>query len=193
MKKRIIAAAVALGLLAAGIVGGAALAADDGGKGKGSKLIARVAEILGLEEQTVQNAFDQARGELGDEARENRLAAAVEKGALTQEQADALQAWYDAMPEGLPRMARGGFWSAEKLAMAVEKGVITQEQADALQAWYDARPQDVPEGFGAGPRGKFGHKGRGFRGGKHKSRSWNDGDGAGKDFGSKESKGEHTQ
>ena len=170
MKKRLIAAAIALGLITAGIVGGTILADDDGENGsKGAGLVERVAEILGLEEETVQDAFDQARGEIRDEDIENRLAGAVEKGALTQEQADALSDWYDARPEDLPRLfGRGfGFWSEEKLASAVEKGVLTQEQADALSEWYDDRPEDLPDGFGIGK--KFGHKGRGFfRGGHHK-------------------------
>ena len=32
----------------------------------------------------------------------DKLAAAVEKGVITQAQADALQAWYDGKPEDLP-------------------------------------------------------------------------------------------
>ena len=169
MKKRLIAAAVAVGLVAAAIVGGTVLASGDGDKdGKRSGLVSRVAEILGLEEQTVQDAFDQARSELRDECLQKKLDAAVERGVLTQEQADELKAWYEDMPEGLPRGFRGGFWggSEEKLAWAVEKGVLTQEQADELEGWYDARPEGLPEGFGIGKR--FGHKGRGFfRGGGH--------------------------
>ena len=172
MKKRLIAAAIALGLITAGIVGGTILADDDGENGsKGAGLVERVAEILGLEEETVQDAFDQARGEIRDEAIENWLAGAVEKGTLTQEQSDALSDWYDARPEDLPRLfGRGfGFCSEEKLASAVEKGVLTQEQADALQEWYDDKPEDLPDGFGIGSGKKFGHKGRGFfRGGHHK-------------------------
>ena len=156
MKKKIAAIAVAFAVLGVGLIGGVVLADEAADAGKGKGLIARVAEILGLEEQTVRDAFDQARGEIHDEALGKRLDAAVEKGVLTQEQADALQAWYDARPEDLPRMfGRGfGFWSEEKLDAAVEKGVLTQEQADALQAWYDAK--------------KFGRKGRGFRGGGHR-------------------------
>ena len=170
MKKKIAAIAVAIGVLSVGVIGGVILAqeAEDAAKGKG--LIARVAEILGLEEDTVQDAFDQARGEIRDEHLESWLAGAVEKGALTQEQADALQEWYDDKPADLPRQFRRGFgvWSEEKLASAVEKGILTQEQADALQEWYDDKPEDLPEGFGFGHGKKFGRKGRGsFRGGGH--------------------------
>ena len=170
MKKKVAAIAIAIAVLSVGVIGGVVLAqeAEDASKGKG--LIARVAEILGLDEDTVQDAFDQARGEIRDEAVENRLDAAVEKGVLTQEQADALQAWYDDMPEDLPRMFGRGFgmWSEEKLDAAVEKGYLTQDQADALQEWYDDKPEDLPEGFGFGHGKKFGRKGRGsFRGRGH--------------------------
>ena len=168
MKKKIAAIAVAIGVLSVGLIGGVVLAdeAEEARKGKG--LIARVAEILGLEEDTVQDAFDQARGEIRDEAVENWLDGAVEKGALTQDQADSLQEWYDDRPEDLPRLFRGGFWSEEKLDWAVEKGILTQDQADALQEWYDDKPEDLPEGFGFRHGKKFGRKGRGsFRGGGH--------------------------
>ena len=170
MKKKIAAIAVAIGVLSLGLVGGVILAdeAEEARKGKG--LIARVAEILGLEEDTVQDAFDQARGEIRDESVENWLDAAVEKGTLTQDQADSLQEWYDDRPDDLPRMFGRGFgvWSEDKLDAAVEKGVLTQDQADALQDWYDDKPEDLPEGFGFGHGKKFGRRGRGsFRGGGH--------------------------
>ena len=168
MKKKIAAIAVAIGVLSVGLIGAVILADEAKEAAKGNGLIARVAEILGLEEDTVQDAFDQARGEIHDEAIEKWLAAAVEKGALTQEQADSLQEWYDDRPEDLPRLFRGGFRSEEKLDWAVEKGILTQEQADSLQEWYDDRPEDLPEGFGIGHGKKFGRKGRGFfRGGGH--------------------------
>ena len=170
MKKKIAAIAVAIGVLGVGLLGGVVLADEAADASKGNGLIARVAEILGLDEDTVQDAFDQARGEIRDEALEKKLDAAVEEGVLTQDQADALGEWIDARPDDLPRKFRGGFWGAseEKLDWAVEKGLLTQDQADALQDWYDDRPEDLPEGFGSGHGRKFGHRGRGsFRGGGH--------------------------
>lgn len=66
-------------------------------------IIARVAAILGLEEQQVQDAFDQARQELRDERFEamvgQRLEALVESGRITQEQADELGEWYASRPD----------------------------------------------------------------------------------------------
>ena len=170
MKKKIAAIAVAIGVLGVGLLGGVVLADEAADAGKGKGLVARVAEILGLDEDTVQDAFDQARDEIRDEALDKKLDAAVEEGVLTQDQADALEEWIDARPDDLPRKFRGGFWGAseEKLDWAVEKGLLTQEQADALQEWYDDKPEDLPEGFGFGHGKKFGRKGRGsFRGGGH--------------------------
>jgi hypothetical protein len=110
MRKRLVIVGITIGLLAAGVLGGTVLAAGDGENGgRGSGLISRVAEILGLEEQQVQDAFNQARGEIQDERLEEKLAKAVEDGYLTQEQADQLREWHDARPEGLPgRFGLGG-------------------------------------------------------------------------------------
>ena len=52
----------------------------------------RVARILGLETQPVEDAISQAKKEIATEKRTNYLNAMVEKGALTQEEADELAA-----------------------------------------------------------------------------------------------------
>ena len=112
MRKRVIAVALTLGILAAAVVGGTALASGGGGNGNGSRiggLIARVATILGIEEQQVQDAFDQARREIQDERLEQKLDKLVENGYLTQEQADQLREWYQARPDGVyPGFGSGG-------------------------------------------------------------------------------------
>jgi len=74
------------------------------------------------------------RPEMGPEAMKNRLQSLVDEGKITQEQARALQEWWEARPN-----------------------VPTQEQADALKKWMEARP-DVPVGFGfPGGHGGFPH------------------------------------
>ncbi len=107
--------------LVVGVGGGAVLAQDNGnGAEKPIRgLITRVADILGLEEQQVQDAFDQARREMRDERFEEqvgrKLDALVESGELTQEQADELREWYAARPDsfwlagGHERGKRGGW------------------------------------------------------------------------------------
>ena len=82
---------------------------------------AALAEELGLDEETVAAAIETVRTEMAEArqaeqrtALEERLAAAVEEGTLTQEQADALLAAIDAgvLPGGFggggPGMHRGG-------------------------------------------------------------------------------------
>lgn len=156
-------------------------------------VISRVAIILGLEEQQVQDAFDQARREMRDERFEEmvgqRLDALVESGRITQQQADELREWYAARPESfwlaagpdrskdtgrhkdrafgargygshMERMksmkARmdGGFGAY--LSGLLEKGLITQEQADEIRSMYAAKSRgfasrhDIDRGKGFG-------------------------------------------
>lgn len=167
MRKRWIVFSILAGLLAAGLVGGVVLAqsADDGKvyifKEPGrSDILARVAEILDVEQGQVEDAFKQATRERAEQKSADLLAKLVETGVLTQDEADANQAWLDARPEILdfPGFRGYGAWSyhgkgfhrfggvlegktAEWLAKLVEKGHITQEQADAYQAWLDDRPE----------------------------------------------------
>lgn len=66
------------------------------------KLFSRVAEILGIDEQQLIDAFKQARQEMMDEAFDKRLGKAVERGRLTEEQAEEIKGWWEARPEYLP-------------------------------------------------------------------------------------------
>ncbi|MBM3118483.1 MAG: hypothetical protein FJ006_02860 [Chloroflexi bacterium] len=77
----------------------------------------------------------QDRPKMDSEAMQDRLQSLVNEGKITQEQADALQGWWDSRPN-----------------------VPTQEQADAFKKWMEARP-DVPFGFGLKDRGGFPGKG----------------------------------
>ena len=110
MKKSWVFIAAIVGLLTIGTTGGVILAqedtADDGSPLKG--LVSRVAAILGIDEGDVQAAFDQAQEEMRDEALERKLAALVEQGRLTEEQADEYREWYQSRPEGIaPGMSFG--------------------------------------------------------------------------------------
>jgi hypothetical protein len=69
-----------------------------------------VATILGLDETDVQDAFDQAGREMEDDALHRSLDRKVERGRLTQEQADEYEGWYQSRPESLsPRPSFRGF------------------------------------------------------------------------------------
>lgn len=66
------------------------------------KLFTRVAEILGIEEQKLIDAFVQAWKELAAEAFQARLNKLVEQGRLTEEQAKQIKEWWAQRPEFLP-------------------------------------------------------------------------------------------
>ena len=102
-KRRWLYAFLLTGLLVIGITGGAVLAHGGGENGDSpvKSFASRVAGILGLDESQVQDAFKQARAEMQDEALQAKLDKMVEKGRLTQEEADEYKEWYDSRPDTL--------------------------------------------------------------------------------------------
>ncbi len=155
-KKHWLIGLFALMALVIGVGAGTALAQEGGNDEKSPirGVISRVANILGLDEQQVQDAFDQAQQELRDERFEEmigqRLADLVESGQITQEQADELREWYTARPDsfwlagGTQRgkngfMDRGhtvggrGFFSAKG-----QSGAMTGMSEERLTAYLDS-------------------------------------------------------
>ena len=159
-----------------------------GSDGEPSPIWDRVAEILGVDAADLQSAVAQARSEAHQERMAERLAQAVEDEIITQEEADAIQAWFDGWPEALSslshreqhelhRAVRAGELG-DFLAGLVEEELITQAEADEIAGWINSRPAALDEliptppfgphgGFGArggfGPRHGFGGFGpRGF-------------------------------
>lgn len=92
------------GLLAAvvlvGSLAGLALA-QTGDTGQSKTLLARVAAILGIDQQEVEDAFSQAQREMRDEALDSYLKNLVDQGKITQEQADQYKGWWQARPDTL--------------------------------------------------------------------------------------------
>ncbi len=77
-------------------------------------LLARVAEILGIDKQRLTDAYNQARQELAQKALENALANAVANGKITQTEADQILSWWKQKPEVLnkgvfPGLGKFGF------------------------------------------------------------------------------------
>ena len=103
MRKRWLFVTLLVGVLALGVTGGTVLAQNGsvGGDSPLGKFASRVANILGLDEAQVQDALDQATREIQDESLQLRLDRMVERGRLTQEQADAYLEWYLSRPDGL--------------------------------------------------------------------------------------------
>ena len=139
-KKFIIVASLLACVILFGAVGGTVLAQGRIGWPDGGKdLLARVAKILEIEEQTLTTAFEQARAELKAENprpemprfqnQDELLDQLVQDGKINQEQADQLKAWWAAKPAANPK-----------------------DDPEAFKTWMESRP-DVPMGPGfAGPR-----------------------------------------
>lgn len=64
-------------------------------------LLARVADILDIPREDLVNAFKQARQEMREEAFIKSLDKAVERGLITQEEADKIKGWWEQKPEVL--------------------------------------------------------------------------------------------
>lgn len=93
-------------------------------------LLARVAEILGIDQQKLEGAFAQAQREMQEEALNRYLQKLVEEGKITQQQADQYKAWSQARPDMEP---------------------FRQQ----LKEWQQARP-DIPLPGRFGGRGVYG-------------------------------------
>ena len=170
MRKHRIVIPVAIAMVAVAIVSFSVAFAQGNAErdSNASKLAIKVAEILGLDTTEVNDAMKQARKELRDEATKKKINSLVEKGRLTQEQADKYLNWIQSRPEGIPAIGKHSFMEREshrgwkghkrpfgprnqfkgrlslenvqdKLNAMVESGVITQAQADAKLKWMQAK------------------------------------------------------
>ena len=110
MRKRWILVPVVLVTMALAVAAvGVALAHESKGDSKADKFTSRVAEILGLDKAQVSDAMKQARQELRDEAMQSRLDSLVEKGLITQKQADEYLEWRQSRPEALSGFGKYGY------------------------------------------------------------------------------------
>ncbi len=120
MKKLIVYGPIAMALIAALAVGiPAAVAADSSGAAStetavideqrpGQEIMTRAAEILGIDEETLRNAFQQATREMMTERQQERLQNAVQNGLITEEEAAEIKEWRDSRPEALEGMGPMG-------------------------------------------------------------------------------------
>ena len=73
-----------------------------GDTGQSKTLLERVATILGIDQQKLQDAVTQAQGQMRDEALDSYLKNLVDQGTITQQQADQYGTWWKARPDALP-------------------------------------------------------------------------------------------
>ena len=112
-------------------------------------IAARVAAILEIEEEALQDAFDQALKEKQDDSLAYRLEHLVENEKLTQAEADQIVEWFLDRPDAAAKLHRALLWGGEaverRLNHLVEGGVISQKEADAVLAWHGEMPQALKD------------------------------------------------
>ena len=168
-----LAIVVSVALLAAVALGGVAVASAQGrGDSGASSIQDRVAEILGITPDNLSSAVAQARSEAMQQRMADRLAAAVADSVITQDEADAITAWFEGKPDALSNIGHKGLRHAvhgdtvgEFLAGLVNEKIITQADSDEIAAWLGTRPEAIQQlrpshGFRDG--GHF-FRGHGFR------------------------------
>lgn len=142
-----IAVPIAAALAVVATLGGVAQA-HDGGKGD---ITARVAEILGVYEPTLEGAFSAAKELRADEAVQAWLDKLVEEGEITRDEADEFMAWYDERPNGVPHLRFSGRKFHKGNAdisseVAATLGINEQTVSDAIsQAVSETRADKLQE------------------------------------------------
>ena len=187
MRKRWFVVMAAVALLAVGLVSGVAFAANGPARGfdhalrdgpgysydadragtrgeSHAQVMARVAEILGVEQTALEDAFKTALHEQADARFAAYAAQLVTDETITQEQADAAITWFNGRPAETGKLAGIATATADTekmdtlLSRLVDAEKLTQEQADAISAWHAERPDALPELEGNHfKKGRHGH------------------------------------
>jgi len=144
-RRKIIAGILVATMALTGLLVGT-VSADDEANGANPRdtLMARVAELLDIDQDDLEAAFTQALGEQREQrqekmqaARDTRLQALIDEGVLTQEQVDAWGEWLESRPDN----------------------------SDEIKEWMESRP-DMGDAFPfAGGRGGMRPGGQMMRGG----------------------------
>lgn len=85
----------------------AAVSTSDNETSQYDIFVSKLADKLGLDEETVATAITEVRQEMRDEALAERLQQAVDEGTITQDEADQILAWMKSRPAALDEL--GGF------------------------------------------------------------------------------------
>ena len=148
-RKFIWGVAIAIVLMLVGSVGVVFAQTENGDDSQPKMLAARIAEILGIDQQRVEDALTQARTEMREEALDSRLQNLVKEGRMTQEQADQYKTWLQSSPDMSQYRQQLKDWQQTRPGMPPE-----------MNEWQQSKP-DLPEEFGRAFHKGFG---RGFRG-----------------------------
>jgi len=86
-------------LIIAATISGVAMAQDSEEISQSDSLLGRVAAILGIDQQTVEDAFNQAQAEMKEAAMDKYLQNLVDEGKITEEEAAEYKGWLEARPD----------------------------------------------------------------------------------------------
>ncbi|NLE94869.1 MAG: hypothetical protein GX600_04175 [Dehalococcoidia bacterium] len=134
-RKKLVAGVLVATMALAGVLAGTLSADEESPGAPRDPLFARVAELLGLEQQQVEGAFQQAMSEQRAErqaemeaARDARLQELIDDGVLTEQQVEEWNAWLESRPD----------------------------VGDEMREWFESRP-DMGDVFpqGPGPQGRM--------------------------------------
>ncbi|MFC1948024.1 hypothetical protein ACFLXY_08925 [Chloroflexota bacterium] len=106
-------------LIIAASIGGVAMAQESEEDSQPDSLLGRVAKILGIDQQTVEDAFEQAQAEMHEEALDRYLQNLVDEGIISEEKAAEYKAWLESRPD-------------------------IKEYTDQIKEWMKNKP-DIPE------------------------------------------------
>jgi hypothetical protein len=98
-KKKFIIILLGAILIIAASIGGVAMAQGSEGNAQPDSLLGRVAAILGIEQQKVEDAFKQARAEMQEEALDKYLQKLIDDEKITEEEAAEYKDWIKARPD----------------------------------------------------------------------------------------------
>ena len=125
--KKLIITAIVAAVVLVGSIGGVVLAADGDDDSQPKTLLARVAEILGIDQQTFEDAYSQAQSEMKDEALDKRLQKLVDEGKITPDQAEQYKVWLQAEPDMEPYQQQLREWQQVRPDVPVVPGLEGRE------------------------------------------------------------------
>jgi len=110
-RKRILIGVLVATMALTGVLIGTVSADVEGNGGARGSVMARVAELLGIDQAALEDAFQQAiqeeraqRQEEMEAARDERIQALLDEGVVTQEQVDEWEAWMESRPDNREAM-----------------------------------------------------------------------------------------
>ena len=84
--------------------------------------VSKLADKLGVDEETLATAISEVRQEMRLEALEERLQEAVDEGTITQDEADQILAWMKSRPAALDELGGFGLGFEGGPRMGLERG-----------------------------------------------------------------------